>query len=82
MVSCDTAMVSVLIVKKVPKPPKTIYHGILYIQLYWKWFTAWRDFKARMMRENKQLVHKHAIRVESQRCGARHYNIKLFKIFK
>ena len=82
MVSCDTAMVSVMIVKKVPKPPKTMYHGILYIQLYWKWYTAWRDFKVRMMRENKQIVNKAAVRIKNQTCGPRWYNIKLFKIFK
>ena len=58
-------------VPKAPEPPKpptprksmSFMTGVYKIQIFFKWFLCWRDFKTRMMQSNGDMIHTHKVKV-------------------
>jgi hypothetical protein len=75
-----------LITKEKPKPPTpakkpmSFMRGVYKVQIFFKWFLCWRDFKTRMMQSNGDMIHTHKVKVQSKEHGHRLYNIQVWKI--
>jgi hypothetical protein len=65
-----------------PRPPMSFMTGVYKIQIFFKWFLRWRDFKTSMMRSNAEVIHSHKAKVNSREHGNRLYNLQVWKICK
>ena len=58
-----------------PRPPMSFMRGVYKIQIFFKWFLRWRDFKTSMMKSNAELIHTHKVKALSKDHGNRLYNL-------